>query len=171
MNEFETLGLRGGIWQGILQRKTPPARLLLVHMGARIAEARATPEGDGRWRITVAIPAERLSDGVQTFLLVEDEAQGVAPPELSLKRRPSRVMLKPRGRSSTSPASPSNTSPAGEIKVKRLLVGCISKRSRSPISLTSSNAFRITRSLASAPGGMKLRDRFSPTAPTMYLRF
>ena len=40
MNEFETLGLRGGIWQGILQRKTPPARLLLVHMGARIAEAR-----------------------------------------------------------------------------------------------------------------------------------
>ena len=81
MNEFETLGLRGGIWQGILQRKTPPARLLLVHMGARIAEARATPEGDGRWRITVAIPAERLSDGVQTFLLVEDEAQGVAPPD------------------------------------------------------------------------------------------
>lgn len=81
MNEFETLGLRGGIWQGILQRKTPPARLLLVHMGARIAEARATPEGDGRWRITVAIPAERLSDGVQTFLLVEDETQGVAPPD------------------------------------------------------------------------------------------
>ena len=81
MNEFETLGLRGGIWQGILQRKTPPARLLLVHMGARIAEARATPEGDGRWRITVAIPAERLSDGVQTFLLVEDEAQGGAPPD------------------------------------------------------------------------------------------
>ena len=81
MNEFETLGLRGGIRQGILQRKTTPARLLLVHMGARIAEARATPEGDGRWRITVAVPAERLSDGVQTFLLVEDEAQGVAPPD------------------------------------------------------------------------------------------
>ena len=30
MSEFESLGLRGGIWQGIVQRATPPGRLLLV---------------------------------------------------------------------------------------------------------------------------------------------
>ena len=33
MSEFESLGLRGGIWQGIVQRATPPGRLLLVHEG------------------------------------------------------------------------------------------------------------------------------------------
>ena len=74
MSEFESLGLRGGIWQGIVRRATPPGRLLLVHAGRRVAEARVTPEGDGRWRVATALPAERLSEGVQTFLLLEDPA-------------------------------------------------------------------------------------------------
>ena len=78
MSEFESLGLRGGIWQGIVQRATPPGRLLLMHAGRRVAEARVTPEGAGRWRIATAIPAERLSDGVQTFLLLEDPAGAAA---------------------------------------------------------------------------------------------
>lgn len=74
MSEFESLGLRGGIWQGIVQRATPPGRLLLVHAGRRVAEARVTPEGEGRWRVATAIPAEKLSDGIQSFLLLEDPA-------------------------------------------------------------------------------------------------
>ncbi|MBP6677842.1 MAG: hypothetical protein KA156_02010 [Paracoccus sp.] len=74
MSEFESLGLRGGIWQGVVQRAAPPGRLLLIHAGRRVAEARVTPEGEGRWRVAIAIPAERLSDGVQTFLLLEDPA-------------------------------------------------------------------------------------------------
>jgi hypothetical protein len=81
MSEFESLGLRGGIWQGMLQRPTPPGRLSLVHLGHRLSEARITAEGEGRWRIATAIPAERLSDGVQTFLLVEDQADKGAPLE------------------------------------------------------------------------------------------
>ena len=75
MSEFESLGLRGGIWQGVVQRAAPPGRLLLIHAGRRVAEARVTPEGEGRWRVAIAIPAERLSDGVQTFLLLEDPAE------------------------------------------------------------------------------------------------
>lgn len=74
MSEFQSLGLRGGIWQGFVQRATPPGRLLLVHAGRRVAEARVTPEGEGRWRVAAAIPAERLSDGIQSFLLLEDPA-------------------------------------------------------------------------------------------------
>lgn len=74
MSEFQSLGLRGGIWQGIVQRATPPGRLLLVHAGRRVAEARVTPEGEGRWCVAAAIPAERLSDGIQSFLLLEDPA-------------------------------------------------------------------------------------------------
>ncbi|MFC3527439.1 hypothetical protein ACFOMH_04575 [Paracoccus mangrovi] len=81
MSDFESMGLKGGIWQAMLVRGHEPARLSLVHLGERIAEARATAEGAGQWRIAAAIPAEHLSDGVQTFLLVEDAGEGVAPLE------------------------------------------------------------------------------------------
>lgn len=80
MDEFESLGLKSGIWQGILRRDAPPARLLLVHLGSRVAEARATAQDDGSWRIAAAIPAQKLSDGVQSFLLVEDTGEGAEPP-------------------------------------------------------------------------------------------
>lgn len=81
MKDFESLGVKSGIWQGILRRDTPPARLLLVHMGSRVAEARATAQDDGSWRIAAAIPLEKLSDGVQTFILVEDQGEGAEPPQ------------------------------------------------------------------------------------------
>lgn len=80
MSDFESLGLRSGIWQGVLRRDAAPGRLVLVHMGNRLAEAHATEEPGGGWRIAAAIPPERLSDGVQSFLLVEDQAaEGEAP--------------------------------------------------------------------------------------------
>lgn len=72
MDDFETLGLKSGIWQGILTRSAPPGRLVLVHLGSGVAEARVTAQEDGTWRVAAAIPAQRLSDGVQTFLLMED---------------------------------------------------------------------------------------------------
>lgn len=80
MSDFESFGLRSGIWQGVLRRDAAPGRLVLVHMGNRVAEGHATEEPSGGWRIAVAIPPERLSDGVQTFLLLEDQAaQGEQP--------------------------------------------------------------------------------------------
>lgn len=79
MSDFESIGLKGGIWQGILTRPEAPGRLSLVHLAERIAEARATPEGEGLWRVAVAIPAAQLSDGVQTFLLLEDAGEGAEP--------------------------------------------------------------------------------------------
>ncbi|MEF9605250.1 hypothetical protein O4J55_24165 [Paracoccus sp. PXZ] len=80
MNDFESFGLKGGFWQGVLHRHAQPGRLVLVHMGSRVAEARVTAETEGRWRVAAAIPAERLSDGAQSFLLLEDqEAEGEPP--------------------------------------------------------------------------------------------
>lgn len=81
MDQFESLGLKSGIWQGVLRRDTPPGRLLLVHMGARVGDARATAQDDGSWRIAAAIPPQKLSDGVQTFLLLEDQGEGAEPPQ------------------------------------------------------------------------------------------
>lgn len=79
MSDFESMGLKGGIWQGILTRPEAPGRLSLVHLADRIAEARATPDEGGRWRIAVAIPVAHLSDGAQTFLLLEDAGKGTEP--------------------------------------------------------------------------------------------
>lgn len=87
MEEFESLGLKSGIWQGILQREDPPGRLVLVHLGVRVADARVTVQEDGGWRVAAAIPAQRLSDGMQTFLLMEDhgtEGEALQPGALHL---------------------------------------------------------------------------------------
>ena len=37
-------------------------------------------QDDGHWRVAAAIPAQKLSDGVQTFLLLEDAGEGAEPP-------------------------------------------------------------------------------------------
>ncbi|MFT4013377.1 MAG: hypothetical protein QM682_08225 [Paracoccus sp. (in: a-proteobacteria)] len=79
--EFESLGLKSGIWQGVLRREVAPGRLLLVHLGSRVADARAAAQADGSWRIAAAIPALKLSDGVQTFLLLEDQGEGTEQPQ------------------------------------------------------------------------------------------
>ncbi len=92
MSEFESLGLKGGIWQGVLRRETPPGRLLLVHMGEPVAEARAEPEGQG-WRIAAPIPPGRLSDGAQSFLLVEDQGTGTDPVQPGARRLSSLTLV------------------------------------------------------------------------------
>ncbi|MFG6080729.1 hypothetical protein ACEUZ9_001335 [Paracoccus litorisediminis] len=76
MDRFESLGLKSGIWQGILRRDTAPVRLVLVHLGERVGEARVTTgDEEGSWRIAAAIPSQKLSDGVQSFILMEDEGK------------------------------------------------------------------------------------------------
>lgn len=79
MDEFESLGLKNGIWQGLLYRSTAPGRLLLVHGGNPVEAAQASAREEGVWAIAVAIPARNLSEGVQSFLLVEDDGSEDAP--------------------------------------------------------------------------------------------
>lgn len=79
MTNFESLGLKSGIWQGLLHRETAPTRLVLVHLGERLGDARVTAQEAGIWRVAAAIPAQRLADGVQSFLLMEDEGQDGEP--------------------------------------------------------------------------------------------
>ena len=79
MDDFESLGLKGGSWQGLLRRETVPMRLLLVHQGEAVGSAAVAPQGPELWAVSAAIPAHRLADGVQTFLLVEDEGTEGAP--------------------------------------------------------------------------------------------
>lgn len=72
MSDFENLGLKAGIWSGLLHRAVAPAQAGLVHNGERVAEARIAAAGDGTWRIDVDLPAGRLGDGMTSFLLFEE---------------------------------------------------------------------------------------------------
>lgn len=72
MDGYEDLGLRGGLWRGQITRSTAPGRILLVHTGEVLAEAAVEPQGGGVWQVSVALPADRLTDGAATFALHED---------------------------------------------------------------------------------------------------
>lgn len=72
-----------GVWEGLLSTrgKTAP-RLLLRHQDELLGEpetvaAEAPPGEPPRWLVRFRLPVERLSDGVQTFV-IEDASTGDA---------------------------------------------------------------------------------------------
>ena len=79
-DQFETISFKGGVWQGLLQAPQPPRCVILTHLGETVAPARLTDEGDRGWRVAVAIPPERLAEGVHSFVLLADEGEGAGPP-------------------------------------------------------------------------------------------
>lgn len=74
MSDFESLGVRAGIWSGLLRRDAAPGRVTLVHLGEAVAQGRISAAGEGQWRIDVTLPPGRISEGVQNFLLMADNA-------------------------------------------------------------------------------------------------
>jgi hypothetical protein len=63
--------IREGIWEGILTGAGPEPRLEVLHLEKPQAGLRVTPVPgrDGDYQIRIPIPAELLSEGVQTFLI------------------------------------------------------------------------------------------------------
>lgn len=76
MAEFENLGLKAGVWSGLLHRAAEPEQVSLVHHGEVVAEARVTLVKDGLWRIDADVPGARISDGATSFLLLEGSMGG-----------------------------------------------------------------------------------------------
>lgn len=76
MSDFETLGLKSGIWSGLLHREKAPAHVVLLHAGDIVADADVTEDGPGIWRIRAALPTSSLSDGVQSFSLLGSRGDG-----------------------------------------------------------------------------------------------
>ena len=63
MTDFESLGLKAGVWAGVLRRPAAPRRVLLTHLAVPVAEAKIRPDQPGTWRIEVALPAQCLEIG------------------------------------------------------------------------------------------------------------
>jgi hypothetical protein len=69
--------LRAGTWEGVVTGEPPAQGVEVTHLGTPLAGVTLTalPDQPGAQALRVPIPAETLSDGVQTFL-VRDPASG-----------------------------------------------------------------------------------------------
>jgi len=76
MGDFEDLGLRGGTWEGSLARAAAPGRIVLVHLGQVVGQADIAQLAEGRWRVAVRLPLDRLTGGLTTFQLIEAGGEG-----------------------------------------------------------------------------------------------
>lgn len=79
--KFETIGLKGGVWTGILHADQPHDRIALTHFGQVVAIAELQENTEGQWQVSVAIPPKTLSDGVQTYVLIADQGQEDQAPQ------------------------------------------------------------------------------------------
>ena len=68
--------IQAGRWEGVLCAPSAP-ELLVTCDDAEIAQVSLAPHGEAEntWTVQIAIPAELLSDGVQTFV-ISDKATG-----------------------------------------------------------------------------------------------
>ena len=75
--------LAEGVWEGLLSaRDTAAPRLLLRHRDELVGEPETVAAGEGpsdagKWLVRFRLPVDRLSDGVQTFV-IEDATTGDA---------------------------------------------------------------------------------------------
>jgi hypothetical protein len=63
--------IRAGIWEGVVSGAAEAPTLAVLHLEKPVqgVAVTAVPERPGEWLVQVPIPAELLSEGVQTFLI------------------------------------------------------------------------------------------------------
>ena len=67
--------LRNGIWEGRIETAEGAEPAVEVCLGERALPGLSLrPDGAGSWELSVAIPADCISDGVQTFVIRERES-------------------------------------------------------------------------------------------------
>ncbi len=69
--------IRGGVWEGVLagDSEAPSLEVVLLEAVLPGLTVVPVPERPGDWLVRAAIPAEALSEGVQTFV-IRDKATG-----------------------------------------------------------------------------------------------
>ena len=69
--------IRAGVWEGVASGAAEAPVLTVLHLETPVAGVTVTtvPERPGEWLVRVPIPADLLSEGVQTFLII-DAASG-----------------------------------------------------------------------------------------------
>lgn len=65
--------IRAGVWEGVLRGARELPKLLVLHLEKPVAGVETVPitGRPGEWAVRVPIPLETLSDGVQTYLILD----------------------------------------------------------------------------------------------------
>lgn len=68
--------IHAGIWEGVLTRETDQdvqPEVVVMHGQERVRSHSLGPDPKqpGRWHLRIAIPPDRISDGIQVFLITE----------------------------------------------------------------------------------------------------
>ncbi len=65
--------IRAGVWEGVLTGMRELPNLLVMHLEKPVSGVETSPLTDrpGDWAVRVPIPVETLSDGVQTYLILD----------------------------------------------------------------------------------------------------
>lgn len=66
--------IRNGIWEGVVRGSSGEPKLDVLHLGEKIRSFTLTDSGDGSWQLRIAIPPDRLSDGIQVFQITDAES-------------------------------------------------------------------------------------------------
>lgn len=61
--------LTNGVWKGTLAGASNSPDLQVTHQGAHVDGLTITPDGAATWRISIAIPAALISDGMQSLII------------------------------------------------------------------------------------------------------
>lgn len=67
-------GLREGTWEGILTGLAEGSEMpdvAATHLDQQIDGVEVLPQGGGTWQVRVPVPAEAVSNGVQTIVIVD----------------------------------------------------------------------------------------------------
>ncbi|MBV7408344.1 hypothetical protein [Maritimibacter sp. DP1N21-5] len=72
--------IHAGTWEGVLTGAETPPDIEVTHHGLVVdgATLRGDPEVEGQFRVSVPIPLELLSEGVQTFIISQKDGDRLA---------------------------------------------------------------------------------------------
>ncbi|WP_298493075.1 hypothetical protein [uncultured Maritimibacter sp.] len=72
--------IHAGVWEGVLTGAATPPDIDVTHNGIEIpgATLRDDPNVEGQFRVSVPIPVELLSEGVQTFIISQRDGDRLA---------------------------------------------------------------------------------------------
>jgi hypothetical protein len=66
--------IRDGVWHGTLAGGTGVPRIEVLHLDKPIPDV-SVAETEQGWHVQVPVPSEAISDGVQTFVVMDKTAQ------------------------------------------------------------------------------------------------
>lgn len=67
---FDSHGVAGGCWTGILRADAAPTSLRVIHRGQDVATASLRQAEPGLWTLAAALPPMVIDEGVHALLLV-----------------------------------------------------------------------------------------------------